>query len=222
MIWYSKGLCKSEGSIGIGEMWTASKSETARPARITTTVHFILNSPRFVKDLSKCWGDYSTEIQWGIKLSNKKVRKQSFGEVSRGDKLFHKYLESFWPPKTMSIESLRKKFIECHRRENFNLSLQPPKGQLKVRGEKKINSALFMCCWTPTEENKFWFIAVCVRKKGEGTEWHFIASFGSVSVGGVPGCGSSMPWQPLASHKPPCYPFHVLPRLHLPQPPNLP
>lgn len=89
------------------------------------------------------------------KLTNKNVKKRSSGGMPRGDDLFHKYLESFWPLESMSSESLKKTFRWCHWREIFNLSFQPLKGQLKVRGEKKINSALFMGCRTPMEENKF-------------------------------------------------------------------
>lgn len=155
------------------------------------------------------------------KLTNKNVKKRSFGRMPRGDDLFHKYLESFWPLESMSSESLKKTFRWCHWREIFNLSFQPLKGWLKVREKNKNKFLPLWACRTPVEENKFWFIAACLGKVG-GAEWHFTALFGFVSVGGGP------IWEPgkaTAASKPQaasCYPLHTLPHLHHPEPPDLP
>lgn len=127
-------------------MGAGSKSGAAGPARIITTVRFYPGffpiCPGLVQALGRL---LNRNAMRNAKLTNKNVKKHSFGRMPRGDDLFHKYLESFWPLESMSSESLKKTFRWCHWREIFNLSFQPLKGWLKVRGKKiKINSALLM------------------------------------------------------------------------------
>lgn len=133
-------LWKSGRNVEVWELWAGSKSGAAGPARIIATAHFYRGFYQICPGLVQTLGRlFNRNAMRNAKLTNKNVKKCSSGGMPRGDDLFHKYLESFWPLESMSSESLKKTFRWCHWRENFNLSFQPLKWQLKVRGEKNKN-----------------------------------------------------------------------------------
>lgn len=154
-----------------------------------------------------------------MKPTGKNVKKESFDEVPRVHNFFHKYLENFWPLEAVSTGSAKKNIIQCHWRENIHLSLQPPKGEWKVK-EKNRNEF----CPLYVLLDSYWGRQILIycnlpQKEGWRHRMTFYGFVWVVSVGGEPGCES---WfATTVSGKPQgtlYYPFHVLPHLHLPAP----